>query len=1661
MLKKYLFLTFLIFIFFVKNAHATHFLGADITYSCIGPNLYGVTLTIYRDCDGATIGTQETINFSSSCGNGNLIVNRTSFGDITPLCPTAVSSCNGGNNYGVEEYVFQGTLNLTGNNCSNIILSWDNCCRNNVINTLTGPGSNDIYVETQLNNALNPACNSSPIFNNTPASYVCINQPFVYNHGVSDADGDSLYFSIGPCYQSNTTLVTYAGGYNGTSPLSTVSGVSVDPYTGAISFTPNAVQVGVICVIVEEFRNGVKIGEVNRDMQFNVVNCSNVSPIASGVNGTPGNIITNFQTNICASAPLCFTIDGTDPDLDIVNMSWNAEIPGATFTVTNNNSTSPQGQFCWTPTTADLGVNVFTVNVEDDNCPIIGSSTFTYVIEVLPSPNDLTLSPNAGICGGGSATLTASTTPAATSITWSPAIGLSSTSGASVVASPSVTTTYTVTAAFPDGCDKQENVTVTILPPPNITIVPSNVYTCSGGNATLTATTNSAGYNFQWYNPSGTSLGTGIIAGNSSTLNLTAPVAGGVHNYSVQITNPISGCSNTDTASVTVAQPTGNVCNVLYVTPTGLSTNTGSPSSPLSLAEAILQGACNGTIIKMAQGTYTIDNAITTITDYLTLEGGYDPITWNKTSLAGATTIFRSALNVTDIAGPAPRLVAIELVNRSNFRFQDITIQVANAPAATGTNKGISTYGIYMNGCSNYNIVRTQVIGGNAGAGSNGINGAAGVAGSNGTIGNSGSCDGGTCTFSSGNAGGAGGNGGAGAIAIAAGTGGPATNGAQNNGNVGTAGTGRNGGGGGGGGAGGDECSSNNAGIGNTGGASASSGGGTGGNRGGQGDPGGDGSNGTAGVNGVNGAMGSAGPAGSIVLNYYAPGGNAGNGTDATGGSGGGGGGGGGRQTCTFCDNGPGNGGSGGGGGGQGGAGGSGGNGGGSSYGIFLISNGANGNINQSRVLAGNLGAGGVGGSGGLGGAGGTGGARRTTCTAEIGEGGAGGNGGNGGNGGAGGNGSNGNSSAVIIISGSGLNTVDVNFNLPAQPTIIAEDINCINTNMNYQTAASNTWNFGAGSSPTSPVGTAVTTQYSSLGRKDVVYNANTYSGFSNMILNSSTPPTFTTTAPLINGVYRICAGTLVSFTANEGGVGYIYHWNLGGGAVPNLYDGSAFQSINNIPFNTLGLYTIQLQYETNCCGYTAPGTIILHVEENPNLGLPSDVTICADAGVPVPLVATGLPNGGIISWSLSNGLNRDDTTHVMALPADSMVYTVTMSDSTGLCVDNGTVAINVVNLNVNAITVAQNCLPDGQISAINVTGGSGNYSFEYNGNPVTLPMTNLQSGTYPIRITDNITGCLDSVAAYVGLSPASVVANISWNGITCNGANNDTLFGIVSGGTGPYIYSWNTGSNNDSLINVGPSTYTLTIADAFGCTGTRTITNTEPAPLQLSIIQNDSASCPTSPDGLLEVLADGGSGPFTYIWNSNPAYNNAILSGVLPGNYCVQVTDNNGCTNTICDVIYSYPLLPFTTTVNICQGDSVFLDGAWQFSSGVFTDTAFDMSATTQTDTLFYDTFDGVNTWTFSAGTGINGAFNNLWVINAFEGGVAPGGCGVASNGNNTMHITNQLFAGSGAAYSAGAAVFQTDQNASSSNISTLSYSNIVVNFDYIANGEALDDNA
>lgn len=265
-----------------ERANASHAVAADITYLYVGPNQFLLTLRLYRDCAGITAPTTASIQYTSSCYTGSSITLTKLPGSgqqipPSPCIPPVVTACNGGPGYGVEEHIYQGVVTLPGP-CVDWTFSYNLCCRNNQIGTLVGPAGFNLHVATTLDN-FNFPTNSSPSFANIPVTQFCLNNQFFYSQMATDIDGDSLVYSLTPSLTNATTPVTYAAGYSFQNPLASSTPFTIDPQSGIISFTPSLLQVGVMAVKVDEYRNGVKIGYILRDMQMNVVsNCIGTVP---------------------------------------------------------------------------------------------------------------------------------------------------------------------------------------------------------------------------------------------------------------------------------------------------------------------------------------------------------------------------------------------------------------------------------------------------------------------------------------------------------------------------------------------------------------------------------------------------------------------------------------------------------------------------------------------------------------------------------------------------------------------------------------------------------------------------------------------------------------------------------------------------------------------------------------------------------------------------------------------------------------------------------------------------------------------------------------------------------------------------------------------------------------------------------------------------------------------------------------------------------------------------------------------------------------------------------------------------------------------------------------------------------------------------------------
>jgi len=390
----------------INQLSANNIAGADLTYNYFGNNNYIVYLALYIDCSGDPAPDSVELQFqcatdtSLSFSNFLQQIPGTGINISNSPCWSFPSTCDGGSEYGVREFIYQGIFHLADSSLWNI--SFSSCCRNNSTNTLGS--QNSLYIEAIINNLLAPT-NSSPQFSNKPIMKVCKDQSYCFNHGAVDPDGDSLSYSFSPPKISASNNISYNPPYSVSNFLPSSTAITLDNIYGDICFSPSQNMTAITSVRIDEWRNingiATLIGTTYRDIQFNIISCDNELPVLSGIDTTlshtynPSDTIYNI-TRVLNYSPIVFDINGFDPDtfngnpqnyhVEYFIIAWNNGIPNASFTPHFNDTDSAYARFEWSPSANDISTtpHCFTATIQDRACPYMGVQTFSYCITISP-----------------------------------------------------------------------------------------------------------------------------------------------------------------------------------------------------------------------------------------------------------------------------------------------------------------------------------------------------------------------------------------------------------------------------------------------------------------------------------------------------------------------------------------------------------------------------------------------------------------------------------------------------------------------------------------------------------------------------------------------------------------------------------------------------------------------------------------------------------------------------------------------------------------------------------------------------------------------------------------------------------------------------------------------------------------------------------------------------------------------------------------------------------------------------------------------------------------------------------------------------------------------------------------------------------------------------
>jgi gliding motility-associated-like protein len=252
-LRKWIFN--IVLVLWALGTYATHNRAGEITYKQIDELTYEITLVTYTYAPSAANETREKLEVSWGDNVVELIDRETQ---------TALPD-----NYLKNVYI--GQHSYPGPGIYKIVMEDPN--RNQGVDNIPGSVNVVFSIATILKIDAELGFNSTPVLLNPPIDKATVGQVFIHNPSAFDAEGDSLSYGLTICRQENGQEIP-----NYTFPPAS-NDLYVDPITGDFVWdTPTEEGTYNVAMLIEEWREGIKIGQIIRDMQIDVEQGSNIKP---------------------------------------------------------------------------------------------------------------------------------------------------------------------------------------------------------------------------------------------------------------------------------------------------------------------------------------------------------------------------------------------------------------------------------------------------------------------------------------------------------------------------------------------------------------------------------------------------------------------------------------------------------------------------------------------------------------------------------------------------------------------------------------------------------------------------------------------------------------------------------------------------------------------------------------------------------------------------------------------------------------------------------------------------------------------------------------------------------------------------------------------------------------------------------------------------------------------------------------------------------------------------------------------------------------------------------------------------------------------------------------------------------------------------------------
>ena len=378
-------------------------------------------------------------------------------------------------------------------------------------------------------------------------------------------------------------------------------------------------------------------------------------------------------------------------------------------------------------------------------------------------------------------------------------------------------------------------------------------------------------------------------------------------------------------------------------------------------------------------------------------------------------------------------------------------------------------------------------------------------------------------------------------------------------------------------------------------------------------------------------------------------------------------------------------------------------------------------------------------------------------------------------------------------------------------------------------------------------------------------------------------PPAFALN-PTINSPLCPGASNGSIYLAPSGGIApYTYLWS----------DSSTYDSLVGL---AAGNYTVTV---TDSAGSIVTQTITVN---NP-AGLAGNV-VRVNPFCPGDTngTATAHITGGAAPYSYVWSNGATDSTASNLAPGN---YTVTVTDNNGCTTTRNTTIQNPRGMILRFTTLDESAAGanDGYSHVRVTNGGTPGFSYSWSNGTVGPNNDNLTAGYYCVTVTDT-NGCTVTACDTITVALPIAMQEVFHFDVTCFGEATGTVRVRGINGQFPYSYDWGGGNTNPVLTGLVAGTYTVTITDNAGRTGTGSVIITEPAEITATISNTPTSG--TGSTGTATVTPSGGVAPYTYLWSPG-GETTPNITGLGVGTYSVDVFDANGCVRTFTtDIIIS-----------------------------------------------------------------------------------------------------------------------------------------------------------